>query len=1452
MSRASNCIEKISSKGYKNRDGSPVLTPEDFQRVGSAADPVAEVMKMMGENTRFNDATDAAYLAAVERGDMETAQRMVDEAAKAAGYNVGPVYHGTRSTFDIFDTDKQGQNYKGWSQNGPGFYFASDKEHAGMYGAKAKGSNPVRTIAAHVREDGSTIRTQSSLEDFHIMVRDPAAVKSADPVTRDDQGNVIPLSQRFLKTSPDIRYSTIDPARQQVFGVENAGAVKPERSMKDTQANVRQNYFNGSTPVTPDATAQAFDLAYQWSDELTGQQVVADLMILNGGDALVVGVAQGELMTYAVAMSKAGDNSLLNFMNASVNTWAAFADTAAGMSEVGATLAGRSAYPMSAFMDAVTRVGKDRTKAIGKTLPPATTQAITKTVGTTKLDPKAVRKVKGNVKDKQGESLEEKVEKNVADVTAQSLLERFATSQSDTLSWMPKGQENKIRALVRRALTIGPKGMMWDRPWLTESLIALDVTPELAAQLTETVWAERKRLTGIRQARAAEQAAAKEKRDAERKAKRDAAAAAATAAENEDVATAVIDQLATLQSDTPTNKPKPEVNAVRALVKQALDPAAMWTQPMLVEALGKLNVSQETAVKLTAIVWAQRQKNGAAIVAKKEEQDREAAEALAEGTAGSLRGLEDALLAAPASQQQNVKWRYDTAEKYFQQLGLSPQRAAAAARAYNVEFGARLADALANAIERVAATSAPWQKKLKNMSQGQRKKALTGMEKLLRAVRVGVTKNDEIWHNVVARQNGWRGFTNEQNVRLHEIDDALASESIADYQKKALMAELQTIVDKAKIPPSFWDNIVASYTLSALCGLPTVFVQTSAPFSIFRDFISDLPSNPTVAARALIASMESLVQEASYALQTDVHNHQVGEHIRDSMPAMKMMLEEGIADWHSTNLTTRAKGFLKIIVGAQNYIGRLLNSIDEGSIAASEIYKTSMFTTRQLRTLGWTRNQAGGVVLASLDARNSEVAAAMERGLSRAEATVSANEIFRKRIHEGISVVDKEMADDVVEGAAREGMGMVGRLSDGVNNMEEGFLRTPITYLLDAIGKMYSKGGATALAARLLFGFVTIPFRAAMWYSGYSPYGLIRIGIHKAYQAKGMESPYQQSMATRAQEQQRLRDAIVGSIAMAVGVLLRSNSGDDDLDEAALFKFIVTGKGPKDVAVKQAWNKRFQPYSLNFKFGKTYVHFNLGRVGESLAWPLALAGALDDVSLDKKGKLARNPGATFRDTWEIIGSYWGSLSQRASFQSIGKAFGTADRGQNATMADRLFSQVTFSASAFMPWKGAMSTVTRMASDPVDNKTMSGVIWSNTPIVGPMLGRPALNNLGDPLGDRSAAGRLYREGLPMVVRFPASADSRVYDLIIDQGRGPSAPSRTDLEQQYGPLTPEQFYNFSKERGRLIKEEMNTRYEDLRKMDSEKFGNAMERIGRNAKRKAAQSVALKKVTAPAARP
>ena len=76
---------------------SKILTPEEL------AELQALTRELSAAASTITPEQDAAYMDAVNKGDMETAQRMVDEAAKKAGYNVGPVWHG--GTFDLRSGD---------------------------------------------------------------------------------------------------------------------------------------------------------------------------------------------------------------------------------------------------------------------------------------------------------------------------------------------------------------------------------------------------------------------------------------------------------------------------------------------------------------------------------------------------------------------------------------------------------------------------------------------------------------------------------------------------------------------------------------------------------------------------------------------------------------------------------------------------------------------------------------------------------------------------------------------------------------------------------------------------------------------------------------------------------------------------------------------------------------------------------------------------------------------------------------------------------------------------------------------------------------------------------------------------------------------------------------------------------------------------------------------------
>ena len=69
---------------------------------------------------------DKAYMDAVNKGDMETAQKMVDDTAKEAGYTIR-AYHGTNALFNVFDAGKLGEKN-----------FLADSAYKGFFASKSK------------------------------------------------------------------------------------------------------------------------------------------------------------------------------------------------------------------------------------------------------------------------------------------------------------------------------------------------------------------------------------------------------------------------------------------------------------------------------------------------------------------------------------------------------------------------------------------------------------------------------------------------------------------------------------------------------------------------------------------------------------------------------------------------------------------------------------------------------------------------------------------------------------------------------------------------------------------------------------------------------------------------------------------------------------------------------------------------------------------------------------------------------------------------------------------------------------------------------------------------------------------------------------------------------------------------------------------------------------------
>ena len=208
---------------------------------------------------------DAEYLDAVNNGDMETAQRMVDEAARNNGYDL-KLYHGTKDFgFTKFSTEK--------SIDGFTIFTSESLETAEVYSKTqgvrriAEGSNSKQGNYALYGKSGNLLEVDAQDAEWNriptpnivtddmwqmlgymkthdiaqfakdnnydgvkinnvvdggtkasnvVVHFDSSSLKSADPVTYDDNGNVIPLSERFNEDDNDIRYSFEDDVADEV------------------------------------------------------------------------------------------------------------------------------------------------------------------------------------------------------------------------------------------------------------------------------------------------------------------------------------------------------------------------------------------------------------------------------------------------------------------------------------------------------------------------------------------------------------------------------------------------------------------------------------------------------------------------------------------------------------------------------------------------------------------------------------------------------------------------------------------------------------------------------------------------------------------------------------------------------------------------------------------------------------------------------------------------------------------------------------------------------------------------------------------------------------------------------------------------------------------------------------------------------------------------------------
>lgn len=159
---------------------------------------------------------DAQYMVAVEAGDMETAQRMVGEAAKTLIES----FPASSNSNDVPNTGSIGSSLDDYQEFGvrdvplslfsgmgkKAYYTAADHARVDrlMDSVRAEGIQSPLIVVIDGHPDGVAYVLEgahrlAAAEELRLPSL-PALVvydNSADPVVRDNNGNVIPLSQRF-------------------------------------------------------------------------------------------------------------------------------------------------------------------------------------------------------------------------------------------------------------------------------------------------------------------------------------------------------------------------------------------------------------------------------------------------------------------------------------------------------------------------------------------------------------------------------------------------------------------------------------------------------------------------------------------------------------------------------------------------------------------------------------------------------------------------------------------------------------------------------------------------------------------------------------------------------------------------------------------------------------------------------------------------------------------------------------------------------------------------------------------------------------------------------------------------------------------------------------------------------------------------------------------------------
>lgn len=212
-------LEKIKKQADRE-DGQLLILPSDKEEVGALSDPTVNLsaakIDNSSETTKENgekfSLKDDEYLKAVENGDMEKAQKMVNEAAEAAGYSTDSSYQGTSA-------------FNGSAPWGNGYFLTKEERKEAWDNDEYDGDQTL----------GDYIHRGIDAMNLDFIALDPRNYRAADPMRKEAIDNVRNAIQKKSKTIT--MYRSV-PSDVKEGSFRNGDWVTPSRSYAVDNAKV--------------------------------------------------------------------------------------------------------------------------------------------------------------------------------------------------------------------------------------------------------------------------------------------------------------------------------------------------------------------------------------------------------------------------------------------------------------------------------------------------------------------------------------------------------------------------------------------------------------------------------------------------------------------------------------------------------------------------------------------------------------------------------------------------------------------------------------------------------------------------------------------------------------------------------------------------------------------------------------------------------------------------------------------------------------------------------------------------------------------------------------------------------------------------------------------------------------------------------------------------------------